>query len=156
LSLWSFGPDHRPREIPDDEQIDAALSLVGQRIETRRTPAPALLKPADGVELDLNAIAKGYAVDVIAELVAAESPEGCMVEIGGEVVALGTRPDGKPWRIAIEQPVAGTRTAASYIELQDAALATSGDYRNYFEQDRRRFSHTIDPRTGRPIDHALA
>lgn len=156
LSLWSFGPEQRPREIPDDEQIDAALSLVGQRIETRRTPAPALRKPADGVELDLNAIAKGYAVDVIAELVAVESPEGCMVEIGGEVVALGTRPDGTPWRIAIEQPLAGTRTAASYIELQDAALATSGDYRNYFERDGRRFSHTIDPRTGRPIDHALA
>jgi FAD:protein FMN transferase len=156
LSLWSFGPEQRPRQIPNDEQIDAALSLVGQVIETRSIPAPALRKPADGVELDLNAIAKGYAVDVIAELVAADSPQGGMVEIGGEVVAFGTKPDGTPWRIAIEQPLTGTRTAASYIELQDAALATSGDYRNYFEQDGRRFSHTIDPRTGRPIDHALA
>jgi FAD:protein FMN transferase len=156
LSLWSFGPGQRPREVPEDQQIDAAMSLVGQVIETRSTPAPALRKAADGVELDLNAIAKGYAVDVIAELVAADSPQGCMVEIGGEVRTFGTRPDGTPWRIAIEQPLAGTRTAASYIELQDAALATSGDYRNYFEQDGRRFSHTIDPRNGRPIDHALA
>src|SRR5690606_22159635 len=119
LSLWSFGPGQRPREIPSEDQITAAQSLVGKVIETRRTPAPALRKMADGAELDLNAIAKGYAVDLIAELVAEVSPQGGMVEIGGEVVAFGARPGGDPWRIAIEQPVAGTRSAASYVELQD-------------------------------------
>ena len=156
LALWSFGPGDRPNRVPSQEEIDVARSLVGTDVETRREPVPALRKSHPQVQLDLNAIAKGYAVDVIADLVESYDPIGYMVEIGGEVRARGRKTDGAPWRIAIERPVVGERASDVAVDLQDGALATSGDYRNYFEADGQRYSHMIDPRTGRPITHKLA
>jgi len=156
LSLWSFGPGDRPQQVPSPSDLAAALALVGAEVETRRHPEPGLRKIAPQVQLDLNALAKGFAVDRFCDIASEVAPQGVMVEIGGEVCCRGTRPDGSPWRIAIEQPIAGTRRVESYVELQDAALATSGDYRNYFESAGKRYSHTIDPRTGRPIEHNLA
>ncbi len=79
-----------------------------------------------------------------------------MVEIGGEVVCRGEKPDGSPWRIGVEKPEPSGRTLQMIVELRDEALATSGDYRNFFEQDGVRYSHTINPRTGRPVQHTLA
>lgn len=156
LALWSFGPGQRPRRIPEPAEIEAARALTGVAIETREQPTPAIWKAETGVALDLNAIAKGFAVDVAAEIVASHHPRGYMVEIGGEVRTDGTKPDGAVWRIAIERPLAGNRAAATAIRLDGLSLATSGDYRNYFEVNGQRFSHTIDPRTGRPISHNLA
>jgi thiamine biosynthesis lipoprotein len=156
LSIWSFGPGDRPKRVPSQEEIRAAQSLAGVDIDIRREPEPALRKQDPRVELDLNAIAKGYAVDAVAGLVESLNPLGYMVEIGGEVRTSGVKRDGTHWRIAIERPVIGERASDVAVDLGDTALATSGDYRNYFEAGGQRYSHTIDPRTGRPITHTLA
>jgi len=155
VNLWNFGPDPRPDEIPTEEQIAQARSQVGyQRVEVRTSP-PALRKTHPDVYVDLSAIAKGYAVDAVAELLNRRGVKAFMVEIGGEVRTRGAKPDGQPWRIGIEKPVSLTRAVHQVVVLPDCALATSGDYRNYFERDGRRYSHEIDPRTGYPVQHQL-
>ncbi|WP_233216494.1 FAD:protein FMN transferase [Blastopirellula marina] len=156
VNLWNFGPDHHPEKVPTDAAIAAALANIGDdKLEVRLDP-PALKKSVDGLYVDLSAIAKGYGVDKIAELVAAAGVDAYMVEIGGEVRAAGRKPDVSPWRIAIEKPIPGTRAIQQILELSDESLATSGDYRNFFEVDGQTFSHTIDPKTGRPLAHTLA
>ncbi|MEM9353490.1 MAG: FAD:protein FMN transferase [Planctomycetota bacterium] len=154
LTLWGFGPGADPAaEPPGDEELAAALALVGvDKIETRADP-PALRKTVDGVEIDLSAIAKGYAVDLIAALVVEAGAGGVMAEIGGEVVALGTRADGEPWRIGVERPDPEKRTVAQVLPLRDLAMATSGDYRNYRGADGERYCHIVDPRTSRPLPY---
>jgi thiamine biosynthesis lipoprotein len=107
------------------------------------------------VQIDLSAIAKGYAVDELTVVLDNAGVGAYLVEIGGEVRARGVKTDGTAWRIAVESPVAGTRLVQSVVRLRDAAIATSGDYRNFFEHDGKRYSHTIDPRTGRPVAHDL-
>ena len=157
VRLWNFGPGrHAMDQTPSDEAIDAALAKVGyQKIETRLSPA-AIKKADPQMELDLSGIAKGYAVDRVAELLNRLNVENYMVEVGGEVRTHGVNPDGQPWRIAIEKPDAEGRSIQQVIELADEAMATSGDYRNYFEVDGVRYSHLLDPTTGRPIRHRLA
>ena len=114
-------------------------------------------KLASAVRLDVNGIAPGYAVDRIAGNFEDVGIVDYLVEIGGEVRTGGHRPDGKPWQIAIESPVAGPRTAHAGLQLVDLAVSTSGDYRDFrFGPDGERISHTIDPRSGRPIAHGLA
>jgi thiamine biosynthesis lipoprotein len=116
-----------------------------------------LRKTHPDVHVDLSGIAKGFAVDAIAELVEQQGITRFMIEIGGEVRTGARKQDGAPWRIGIESPVSVMRgPPQEVVELEDLALATSGDYRNYFERDGRRYSHTIDPRKGRPIEHNLA
>jgi len=106
--------------------------------------------------LDLSAIAKGYGVDAVASFLDEEGVSAFLVEIGGEVSVQGRKPGGDVWRIAIEEPVSDRRKVNRVVAIGDRAMATSGDYRNYYESDGRRFSHTIDPEDGRPIDHNLA
>ena len=155
VRLWGFGPGRRAGEVPTDEQIAAALEHVGfAKIEVREDP-PALRKTAPLVELDLSAIAKGYAVDCVSERLAEFGIASSMVEIGGEVRTTGVRPDGEPWQIGIDSPTHAGHAPVRIIGLSNAALATSGDYRNYFEVDGERFSHTINPLTGRPVRHTL-
>ena len=110
-----------------------------------------MTKRSPGVVLDLSSVAKGYAVDLAAEGVTALGATAFAVEVGGEVRVSGTKPDGTAWRVAIEQPVADTRVVARVLELHGGAVATSGDYRSFFEADGVRFAHIIDPRTGRPV-----
>lgn len=156
VNLWHFGPDTTSLDLPTDEAIDAARQLVGyEKIAVRHDP-PALKKQLDDIYLDLSAIAKGYGVDVIAEYLESQSITNYLVEIGGEVRASGVRPDGKVWMVAIESPVVEVRRLHTALPLKNQALATSGGYRNYYEIDGQRYSHTIDPRTGRPIAHQLA
>lgn len=157
VNLWSFGPEDQPERIPTDDEIADAKAKTGFRlIEVRRQP-PALRKTLPEVYIDLSGIAKGFAVDAIAELFELQGIERFMIEIGGEVRTSGRKQDGTPWRIGIESPVSVMRGPPQQIvDLENCALATSGDYRNYFEQDGRRYSHTIDPRTGSPIEHRLA
>jgi thiamine biosynthesis lipoprotein len=109
-----------------------------------------------GVQVDVAGIAPGYAVDCIAERLRRLHVDGALVEIGGEVRAWGRNPDGEPWRIAIEAPVAGERRAYALAELDDMSISTSGDYRDFRIVGGRRISHTIDPRTGAPVTHDLA
>jgi thiamine biosynthesis lipoprotein len=108
------------------------------------------------VYVDLSAIAKGFAVDEIARLLDERQIPSYLVEIGGELRARGSKPDGSPWKVAIERPLPGERSIQAVMALHDNAIATSGDYRNYVEKGGKRYSHTINPRTGRPITHGLA
>lgn len=156
MKLWSFGPEQKPLSVPTEEQIAETRQHVGvDGIEVRLSP-PALRKLDSAVRLDLNAIAKGDAVDRVAALLQRQMITEYMVEIGGEVRTSGTHNDGRPWSIGIERPIVGERSVQAIVELREASLATSGDYRNYVVADGKRYSHTIDPRTGNPIEHAVA
>jgi thiamine biosynthesis lipoprotein len=155
VNLWSFGPEARPDAVPSDAELAERRSHVGyKKLEVRHDP-PALRKTDPAMSVDLSAIAKGYGVDVIAELLDERGVKAYMVEIGGEIRTKGPKPDGESWRIGIERPAAGQRAVETVVRLQNDAMATSGDYRNYFEAGGKRYSHTIDPRTGRPIEHTL-
>ncbi|GAB6068213.1 FAD:protein FMN transferase ApbE [Methylothermus subterraneus] len=156
VNLWGFGPDPKRTEAPFAEAIEAAKARIGyQNLEVRLAP-PALRKRRPDLYVDLSAIAKGFAVDRLGEYLESLGIYDYLVEIGGEVRVRGKSPRGKGWRIAIEKPVPKVRQIEKVLELSDIAVATSGDYRNYFEADGKRFSHTIDPRTGWPIAHRLA
>ncbi len=156
VNVWGFGPDKDRTEPPTDDEIAAAKQRVGyQAVQTRAQP-PALRKTKPGVYVDLSSIAKGHGVDAVGEVLQSEGIDAYMVEIGGEVRAQGVKPGGKPWRIGVQQASADPqRPLQEVIELRDKSLATSGDYYNYFEVGGVRYSHTIDPQTGRPVTHNL-
>jgi len=160
VNLWGFGPAERAPKPPSDEQINAALARVGfEKIEARLDP-PAIRRLTDGVELNLSAIAKGYGVDAVCEVLDDADCESFMVEIGGEVRCQGMKPAGVPWQIGIEsvakQNKPQKQIISSVLPLVNQAVATSGDYRNYWEHEGHRYSHTLNPRTGKPVDHTLA
>ena len=155
VNLWGFGPAGRPGVVPTDEAVAACRARVGYGLLEVREEPPALRKHRADVYVDLSAIAKGFAVDEVARLLEQRGVRGYMVEIGGEVRTRGRKPDGGLWRIGIELPVADSAEIACAVELDGRSLATSGDYRNFFEQQGRRYSHEIDPRTGRPVEHGL-
>lgn len=155
VQAWGFGPNGASSP-PTDAELHAASRRFGYwRLELRDNP-PALRKQIPGLELDLNAIAPGYAVDRIAQALEARGITNYLVDVGGEIRVSGEKGGGAKWRIAVEMPDRDARTAESVYEFQNTAIATSGDYRNYYERDGKRVSHTIDPRKGRPIDHNLA
>jgi FAD:protein FMN transferase len=156
VNLWGFGPDVQADALPAQADIDAALDRVGWTLLDTRAEPPALRKERPDVYVDLSAIAKGHGVDRVAELLEAKGLTDYLVEIGGELRGRGVNAKGEPWRIAIERPDPGRRAVLRLVALTDQAMATSGDYRNFFELDGRRYSHTIDPATGRPVDHQLA
>jgi thiamine biosynthesis lipoprotein len=155
VDLWGFGPARPRREPPPPAAIDGLLPRVGfDAIEIR---PGALVKRQAGVALDLSSIAKGFGVDAVAALLRAEGFRDVLVEIGGEVVGAGGKPDGGPWRVGINRPrsEAAPDEIDRVAELRDAALATSGDYRVFFESDGTRYSHVLDPRTGRPVSNGV-
>lgn len=156
VDAWGFGPAGDRNEVPPPAAIERVRDRVGYRkLEVRSAP-PALRKLRPDLELDLNAIAQGFAVDLLAEKLEALAVKNYMVEIGGEVRARGRNGRGSIWRIAIERPLEGERSVQAIIEIDGLAVATSGDYRHYFERDGRRYSHTIDPMTARPVGERLA
>ena len=156
VNLWGFGPGANQRKVPPAEQIDRALANSGfQKLSVREAP-PALRKSTGKLVIDLSAIAKGYAVDRIAALLEDFSITDFLVEIGGEILTRGTRADGSAWTVGIELPDAGLRLVQDVLALSNSALATSGNYRNFFERDGKQYSHTINPRTGSPVTHKLA
>ncbi len=156
VNLWSFGSGPRTQNVPAESAIRAALQSVGHhRIQTRTSP-PAIKKARPDMQVDLSAIAKGYAVDQVAERLASAGITNYLVEIGGELRVQGRKAPETPWAVGIEQPTPGQRAVKRVVHLENQALATSGDYRNYFEQNGKRYSHTINPRTGKPITHTLA
>ena len=155
VNLWGFGPERRRGLVPSQEEIEARKKLVGYRKLHVRTSPSSVKKDIPELYCDLSAIAKGYAVDKAAEYLEGEGFEDYMVEVGGEVRAKGRNQNGDPWRIGVQRPdTAGS--LEKIVSISDAGVATSGDYLNYFEVDGVRYSHTIDPRTGRPITHSLA
>lgn len=156
VDLWGFGPLPRASQPPTAHQVEQTRHRVGYRhLQVRRSPA-ALRKTVAGLRVDLSAIAKGYAVDQLAELLAQYDIHDALVEIGGELRLLGHRPDGQPWRIAIERPEPGSRAVEKLLALQPTAVATSGNYRNFYQADGQRYAHTINPASGYPVHHRLA
>ncbi|MGB2247721.1 MAG: FAD:protein FMN transferase [Alcanivorax sediminis] len=153
VNLWGFGPESDRFEPPQADEIEAARRRVGW--QSLLLDGPRLLQPGE-VYVDLSSIAKGFAVDKVAELMDKHGLKSWLVEVGGELRARGTKPYGQPWRIAVERPIPGVREVEQVVALKDMAVATSGDYRNFFESDGKLYSHTIDPRTGYPVQHALA
>jgi thiamine biosynthesis lipoprotein len=121
-----------------------------------RLQPPALRKTIAGLEIDLSSIAKGYAVDRIAQILDDRELHDYMIEIGGEIRTGGVRADGRPWQIGIERPDDTQRTLQRIVPLHNQAVATSGDYRIFFMDQGKRYSHLIDPRSGRPVSHTLA
>ncbi len=156
VNLWGFGPTPGGETIPSDAEIREALRKVGYAKIHTRFSSPAIKKDRPDMQIDLSAIAKGYAVDQVAEYLDKSEVSNYLVEIGGELRAKGKNAKGVAWTVGIEKPLANQRVVHQVLHLKDRAMATSGDYRNYFKQNGRRFSHTIHPRTGRPIEHQLA
>ncbi|MDX1756619.1 MAG: FAD:protein FMN transferase [Marinobacter sp.] len=155
VNLWGFGPEARPETVPDDRVLAQRLAATGyQNIELRQDP-PAV-RTRRPQYLDLSAIAKGYGVDAVARYLSEQGVTAFLVEIGGEVRASGRKPNGDAWRLAIEEPVAERGVINRVVALERHGMATSGDYRNYYESQGQRYSHTIDPLTGKPIGHNLA
>lgn len=156
VDLWGFGSDPRPGRVPSVDELSAAREIAGlDRLQARLDP-PALRKADPRMRVDLSAIAKGDGVDRVGALLDARGLSAWLVEIGGEMSARGRKRSDDPWTIAIEKPISEGRAIATVLPLEDLALATSGDYRNFFEENGIRYSHTIDPRTGAPIRHGLA
>ena len=156
VNLWGFGPGRIVSEPPADELLEAARQLVGFEGIATDCTLPAVRKRDAGMYVDLSGWAKGYAVDQVAQLLADDGLADVMVEIGGELRVGGHTAEGRNWAIAVEAPATDRRVAQRVVRVTDTSVATSGDYRNYFEFEGRMYSHTIDPRTGRPVAHGLA
>ena len=160
VNLWGFGPEGRRVEPPEDDVVAETLAIVGySNLEVRIEP-PSLRKRIPDLQVDLSAVAKGYAVDAIGDLLVTRDVSSYMIEIGGEVLTRGEKPGGIPWRIGLEKPEPGGRVIRKVVKLPAdsllTAIATSGDYRNFFAASGVRYSHTISPKTGRPVMHDLA
>jgi len=157
VNLWGFGPEQRPDKVPSDSLIATTLARIG--LKKLHLDGNKLSKDIPNLYIDLSATAKGYGVDRVAELIEANGINNYLVEIGGEMRLKGFKRTGELWAIAIEKPIldpSGEQRAVHQIVIpKDKAVATSGDYRNYFEADGQRFSHIIDPTTGKPINHNL-
>jgi thiamine biosynthesis lipoprotein len=156
VNLWSFGSEARPQETPDAATLAERLALIGpesieldvQGLQARRLR---------DVFVDLGGVAKGHATDRVADYLDQNDIAHYLVNLGGDLIVSGYR-DGErePWKIGIEAPLEDRQEAQHILPLHDISVASSGDYRNYFMEDGRRYSHTIDPRSGRPITHRLA
>lgn len=156
VNLWNFGPVKRHFDIPDDADITAVKAVVGYRKVQVRLDPPAMRKTLPDVQVDFSAIAKGYAVDRVAMKLKELGCTNFLVEVGGEVVGSGTTEKGTLWRVGVESPKEYTREVEEIALLNNAAMATSGDYRNFETIDGHRYSHSIDPVTCRPSEQLLA
>jgi len=153
VNLWGFGPQMKPERLPSASELGAAKANVG--IANLAVVDSQLIKSIPALYVDLSTIAKGFGVDKIARYLESEGVVNFLVEIGGEVRSSGQPNPARDWVIAIEKPVSEHRAIQQIISPKDNGLATSGDYRQYFEENGHRFSHIIDPDTAMPIDHKL-
>lgn len=156
VDLWGFGAHSAEGDrIPSDDDIAATKARVGyDKLFSRAEPA-AVRKVQGDLQIDLSSIAKGFGVDQIALLLDENDLHDYLVEIGGELRVRGQSPRGDSWRVAVEKPEAGVQGVQRILNVGDIAVATSGDYRNFFEKDGARYSHTIDSVSGRPVAHSL-
>lgn len=157
VNAWGFGFKHGKLPVPDRE-VDSLRALVGYR-RLELTTDSVLHKEDARISIDCGAIAKGYGVDRVARLLRDRGVRNFMVEIGGEVVTKGRNPQtARPWQIGVSRPDEtrqGEGEVQMVLSLENAALATSGNYHNFYIRDGRKYAHTIDPRTGRPVQHSL-
>ena len=158
IDLWGFGKPNRSG-VPDPAAINDVLQAVGMQHVFVRSEPPALRKSRADVQLNLSAIAKGYAVDAIAELLTQSGRSSFTVDIGGEIKAGVAKASGDPWRIGIESPqsrLSRKNRPTQIVPITESSVATSGDYRNFYESDGTTYSHTINPVTGRPVENPPA
>ncbi|ADT86224.1 FAD:protein FMN transferase [Vibrio sp. Vb2880] len=153
VNLWGFGPEARPEVVPTDAELADRKANTG--IHHLTVNGNSLSKDLPHLYVDLSTIAKGWGVDVVANYIESQGIHNYMVEVGGEIRLKGLNRDNVPWRIAVEKPTVDERSIQEIIEPGDMAIATSGDYRNYFERDGVRYSHIINPQTGRPIHNRV-
>lgn len=153
VNLWGFGPDKRVTHAPTQEAISERLVKTG--IDLFTVSGSSISKHEPSLYIDLSSIGKGYGVDRLAELLERNGIHNYLVEVGGELRVSGKKLNGGDWRIAIEKPLSNQRTIQRLIVPKNNGIATSGDYRNYFEDNGVRYSHIIDPNTGYPIKHRL-
>jgi thiamine biosynthesis lipoprotein len=157
IDLWGFGPKNLEDQVPSSYEIEQALKFVGQDkmllVDSNRK---TLEKTSDNVSINLSAIAKGYGVDKVAQSFKKLGIERFLIEIGGDLSVSGKNSKGIPWAIGIEQPDSEDRVVKLVLSISDLSMATSGDYRNFFEEDGVRYSHIINPTTGKPVDHRTA
>lgn len=156
VDLWGFGPSGRHATIPDRDAIEKAKTFSGPHAFRLDPTHFHITKANPQCRYDLSGIAKGYAVDCVAEHLLSLGHTDILVEIGGEVRAHGQKQPNTPWRLGIERPDSPQQTVHQVVILHDRSMATSGDYRNFFIIDGKRYSHTIDPRTGWPVSHHIA
>ncbi|MGE5155667.1 MAG: FAD:protein FMN transferase, partial [Bdellovibrio bacteriovorus] len=156
VNLWGFGPEAKADAVPAPEAIAAALERVGYgKIELRQDP-PGVRKARGDLYIDLSALGEGYGADRVAAYLDSQGVTDYMVAVAGTIRARGCNARGQPWGIAVETPREGERSVQRVVPLEAGAVSTSGDYRNFFEQGGRRYSHHIDPRTGASVAHRLA
>ncbi len=152
--LWGFGPNHVPHKIPSDEALAAVKAKTG--VDKLVIEGEQLSKKIVDLEVDLNTIGKGFLVDQTAQLLESHKINHYLVEIGGEMRIKGHNGRSKPWKIGVINPISGTPKAQRAVYPGNNGVATSGDYYQYFEENGVRYSHILDPATGRPISHNLA
>ena len=156
INAWGFG--FKKGIFPDSAQVDSLRQLIGYTRVSLDADG-CVQKQDPRLMLNCSAVAKGYAVDVVARLLQAKGIDNLMVDIGGEVVVKGHNPQQRPWRIGINKPVddslATNQELQAIVELTEGAIATSGNYRNYYHRNGKKYAHTIDPRTGYPVQHAI-
>lgn len=153
VNIWGFGPDAREHPLPNRQEISRLLLVTGPDRIDADCHIPAIRKTHESVYVDLSAIAKGYGVDRVADLAASQGISDYLVEIGGEIRLAGHNQAGTDWSIAIESPVPGSRIVHTILALTDTAIASSGSYRNFVEHEGKIYAHTIDPRSGFPVEH---
>ena len=157
VNLYGFG--FKNRDNITVHQVDSLLALIRHGecyIDDTHTTTRLIL--SQGIELDFNAIAQGYAVDLLARMFDQKGIDNYLIDVGGEVIARGCKPDGSSWAVGIERPAKdkySSQEIETAIALDNQSVVTSGNYRKYYEQDGIRYSHTIDPSTGRPVSHSL-
>lgn len=153
VNAWGFGPEKTM--TPDSARVDSLLAFVG--FDKVRFDNNKVCKSIAGLKLDFSAIAKGYAVDVVADFLVEKGIESMLIEIGGEIVCRGVKPNGELWRTAVEDPTVAVhdRKILAVVNFSDRAVATSGNYRNYYVRDGKKYAHTINPVTGYPVFHEL-
>lgn len=158
VNLWRFGPQSRPERIPTDAEIDQARAKVGfAKVELIASEDElSVRKTIPDAYIDLSSVAKGYGVDCVARLLLKHGIDRFLIDIGGELRGAGKNLSGSPWQIGIQKPQPGAVGLLSVVSLENRAVATSGNYLNFYEENGVRYSHLIDPRTGRPISHRTA
>ena len=155
IELWGFGAQGKLGAVPTDAEIEATLAKIGQS-NSLTIEGNMISKSNPEAQIFLSAIGKGYGVDRIADVVRAAGATDFMVEIGGDLVTSGRNPEGQHWQIGIESPNLADSGLEKVARISGMGMATSGDYRNYFEVDGQRFSHILDTKTGRPVTHKTA
>lgn len=155
IDLWGFGAKGRIVTPPDAESVSRAEARCGwEKLDVKLEP-PMLRKSQADLQINVSALVEGYALDDLTKRLRMRGMQNFLLEVGGEIIASGTKPDDSPWQVGVQRPEGGKGAVVGAMPLRNKALATAGTYRQFFESDGRRFPHVLDARTGRPVEHGL-